>query len=376
MVSSYPTSGGPGKAEISISVEDNDNDSYDERSVAITINAGKTKKTLMVAQKQKNALLISSERREVKQEGGTIDVEVEANVEYKAIIADDCQSWIKSAASTTTRGLKASTISFKIEMNQERNVKEKYISLIGAGVTVGMNPFNLSNIDGEVYSTKIESFTHKRVYDVIISKKYLSSKDHVLIIDDFLANGCALNGLLDIAQKAGATVEGVGIAVEKGFQRGGELIRQKGIRVESVQLYSFSCMAVRPVKDHVRMIVRFPCFFLSVPYVCAFILMGVDLEGVHSKAFFQFFGQVLKLLDCGFLADYYYPFPDWGAVLLNPCPVASLSPLCPMYFGNGTFYPLFVAVCEFRTDVVELLLLRLSPAAYIAGFHSDTCLVH
>ena len=92
------------------------------------------------------------------------------------------------------------------------------------------------NIDGEVYSTKIESFTHKRVYDVILSKKYLSSKDHVLIIDDFLANGCALNGLLDNAQKAGATVEGVGIAVEKGFQRGGELIRQKGIRVESLAI--------------------------------------------------------------------------------------------------------------------------------------------
>lgn len=92
------------------------------------------------------------------------------------------------------------------------------------------------NIDGEVYSTKIESFTHKRVYDVILSKKYLSSKDHVLIIDDFLANGCALNGLLDIAQKAGATVEGVGIAVEKGLQRGGELIRQKGIRVESLAI--------------------------------------------------------------------------------------------------------------------------------------------
>lgn len=92
------------------------------------------------------------------------------------------------------------------------------------------------NIDGEVYSTKIESFTHKRVYDVILSKKYLASKDHVLIIDDFLANGCALNGLLDIAQKAGATVEGVGIAVEKGFQRGGELIRQKGIRVESLAI--------------------------------------------------------------------------------------------------------------------------------------------
>lgn len=130
----YPTSGGPGKAEISISVEDND--SYDERSVAITINAGKTKKTLMVAQKQKNALLISSERREVKQEGGTIDVEVEANVEYKAIIADDCQSWIKPAASTTTtRGLKASTISFKIEMNGEREKREGEIYITDGTLT-------------------------------------------------------------------------------------------------------------------------------------------------------------------------------------------------------------------------------------------------
>ena len=129
----YPTSGGPGKAEISISVEDND--SYDERSVAITINAGKTKKTLMVAQKQKNALLISSERREVKQEGGTIDVEVEANVEYKAIIADDCQSWIKPAASTTTRGLKASIISFKIEMNGEREKREGEIYITDGTLT-------------------------------------------------------------------------------------------------------------------------------------------------------------------------------------------------------------------------------------------------
>ena len=129
----YPTSGGPGKADISISVEDND--SYDERSVAITINAGKTKKTLMVAQKQKNALLISSERREVKQEGGTINVEVEANVEYKAVIADDCQSWIKPAASTITRGLKASTISFKIEMNGEREKREGEIYITDGTLT-------------------------------------------------------------------------------------------------------------------------------------------------------------------------------------------------------------------------------------------------
>lgn len=92
------------------------------------------------------------------------------------------------------------------------------------------------NIDGEVYSTKIESFTHKRVYDVIVSKKFLHPADHILIIDDFLANGCALEGLIDIVNKAGASVEGVGIAVEKGFQKGGDLIRSKGIRVESLAI--------------------------------------------------------------------------------------------------------------------------------------------
>lgn len=90
------------------------------------------------------------------------------------------------------------------------------------------------NIDGEVYSTKIESFTHKRVYDVILSKKYLSKEDHVLILDDFLANGCAAAGLIDLVKNAGATIEGVGIAVEKGFQEGGRLLRAKGVRVESL----------------------------------------------------------------------------------------------------------------------------------------------
>lgn len=92
------------------------------------------------------------------------------------------------------------------------------------------------NLDGQVYSTKIESFTHKRVYDVIVSKKYLGADDHVLIIDDFLANGCAVAGLIDLVQSAGAVVEGVGIAVEKGFQEGGRLLRNKGVRVESLAI--------------------------------------------------------------------------------------------------------------------------------------------
>lgn len=92
------------------------------------------------------------------------------------------------------------------------------------------------NIDGEVYSAKIRSFTHKRVYDVIVSKKFISPEDHILIIDDFLANGCALEGLLGIVNEAGATVEGIGIAVEKGFQKGGEQIRARGVRLESLAI--------------------------------------------------------------------------------------------------------------------------------------------
>ena len=90
------------------------------------------------------------------------------------------------------------------------------------------------NIDGEVYSTKIESFTHKKVYDVIVSKKFLNPKDKVLIIDDFLANGCALVGLIDLVISAGASVEGIGIVIEKGFQSGGEIIREMGIHLESL----------------------------------------------------------------------------------------------------------------------------------------------
>ncbi len=92
------------------------------------------------------------------------------------------------------------------------------------------------NIDGEVYSTKIESFTHKKTYDVIVSRKFLSSEDRVLIIDDFLANGCALAGLIDLVRSAGASVEGIGIVIEKGFQNGGEIIRSMGVRLESLAI--------------------------------------------------------------------------------------------------------------------------------------------
>ncbi len=92
------------------------------------------------------------------------------------------------------------------------------------------------NIDGDVFSTKITSFTHKREYQVIVSRKYLSPDDHVLIIDDFLANGCALQGLIDIVHTSGAAVEGIGIAIEKGFQDGGMLIRSMGMDLHSLAI--------------------------------------------------------------------------------------------------------------------------------------------
>ena len=92
------------------------------------------------------------------------------------------------------------------------------------------------NIDGEMYVAEVESFTHKKVYDVILSKKYLGPEDHVLIIDDFLANGCALMGLIDIVKNSGAVLEGAGIVIEKGFQHGGDRLREQGIRVESLAI--------------------------------------------------------------------------------------------------------------------------------------------
>ena len=92
------------------------------------------------------------------------------------------------------------------------------------------------NLDGEMYVAQVESFTHKCVNNVIVSKKFLSPDDHVLIIDDFLANGCALQGLISIVQQAGATVEGIGIAIEKGYQMGGKVIRNLGYQLESLAI--------------------------------------------------------------------------------------------------------------------------------------------
>ena len=92
------------------------------------------------------------------------------------------------------------------------------------------------NIDGEVYMAEVESFTHKNKNNVIVSKKYLSENENVLIIDDFLANGCALQGLISITESAGAEVSGIGIVIEKGFQYGGRSIRNLGYQLESLAI--------------------------------------------------------------------------------------------------------------------------------------------
>ena len=92
------------------------------------------------------------------------------------------------------------------------------------------------NIDGDMYVAQVESFTHKRTNQVIVSKKYIQEGENILIIDDFLANGCALQGLISIVEKAGATVAGCGIVVEKGFQIGGQVIRNLGYHLESLAI--------------------------------------------------------------------------------------------------------------------------------------------
>ena len=92
------------------------------------------------------------------------------------------------------------------------------------------------NLDVEMYTAEVESFTHKNINNVIVSKKFIGPEDKVLIIDDFLANGCALMGLIQIVSQAGATVAGIGIAIEKGFQPGGQIIRNLGYQLESLAI--------------------------------------------------------------------------------------------------------------------------------------------
>ena len=125
----------------------------------------------------------------------------------------------------------------------------KILTIEASGIAIGYavaRYFNLPfvfakksksiNIDSEVYVAEVESFTHKCTNKVVVSKKFINPEDRVLIIDDFLANGCALQGLIQIVESAGATVEGIGIAIEKGFQQGGEIIRNNGYDLHSIAI--------------------------------------------------------------------------------------------------------------------------------------------
>lgn len=93
-----------------------------------------------------------------------------------------------------------------------------------------------SNMDADVYATEVKSFTHNKVNHVVVSKKYLNEGEHILIMDDFLANGCAVEGLMDLVSQAGGIVEGVGICIEKGFQGGGDALRSKGVNLKSLAI--------------------------------------------------------------------------------------------------------------------------------------------
>ena len=136
---------------------------------------------------------------------------------------------------------------FKRRFADEEITKILTIEASGIGIAcVAAEVFDVSvvfakktqtkNIAGDVYTTKVESFTHGRVYDIIVSKEFLGKGDKVLLIDDFLANGKALEGLAELVTKSGAELVGAGVVIEKGFQVGGDIIRSKGIHLESLAI--------------------------------------------------------------------------------------------------------------------------------------------
>lgn len=142
------------------------------------------------------------------------------------------------------------------------------------------------NLDGEMYVAEVESFTHKCKNQVIVSKKFLSPDDHVLIIDDFLANGYALQGLISIVHEAGATVEGIGIAVEKGFQIGGQVIRNLGYHLESLAIVESMDPAAGTVNSANRTNVKTDTFASGRNAECR-----VSRFPIFSFYFFSSFGN-------------------------------------------------------------------------------------
>lgn len=137
---------------------------------------------------------------------------------------------------------------FKRRFNEEKITKILTIEASGIGVAsitskyfdyppvVFAKKTKTSNISNDVYKSKVHSYTHNETNHIMVSKQYLHKDDHVLIIDDFLANGCAVLGLVDLVKQAGACVAGIGIVIEKGYQKGGNLIREQGYHLESLAI--------------------------------------------------------------------------------------------------------------------------------------------
>lgn len=137
---------------------------------------------------------------------------------------------------------------FKTLFKEKKITKILTIEASGIGVAVMVSRYfdnvpvvfakksKTSNISDELYHTRVDSYTHQKTNDVVVSKQYLNQDDHVLIIDDFLANGCAIFGLIDLVHQAGGTVEGIGIVIEKGYQEGGYKIREAGYHLESLAI--------------------------------------------------------------------------------------------------------------------------------------------
>lgn len=131
----------------------------------------------------------------------------------------------KDAGVTKVLTVEASGIALAFAVAQQLNVPMVFAKKYGA-----------ANISGDVYKSSVYSFTHKQTFDIVVSKSYISSDDVVLICDDFLAKGNALNGLIHIVEQSGAELAGACIAIEKSFQGGGDLLREEGIRVESLAI--------------------------------------------------------------------------------------------------------------------------------------------
>ena len=149
----------------------------------------------------------------------------QVDTDFMTLIAKEGARLYKDAGITKVLTLEASGIAVAFAVAQQLHVPMVYAKKYGS-----------SNIANDVYKASVYSYTHKQTFDIVVSKKYLQPDDVILLVDDFLALGNALNGLIHIVEQSGANLAGALIAIEKGFQSGGDLLREEGVRVESLAI--------------------------------------------------------------------------------------------------------------------------------------------